>query len=74
MSTVYGRKIGTDSTLGVKCDICGEIYWTDLTGQSFPGHVREAVQHGWKNTNEKKLQPLIQLSKTPKEASYHEEI
>ena len=52
MSTVYGRKIGTDSTLGVKCDICGEIYWTDLTGQSFPDHVREAVQHGWKNTKQ----------------------
>ena len=49
MSTVYGRAMHGDRTLGVKCDICGEVYWTDLTGQSFPEHIRESVQNGWRN-------------------------
>ncbi len=43
-------------------------------GRSAKLSVPSDGKHGWKNTNEKKLQPLIQLSKTPKEASYHEEI
>ena len=25
--------------LGVKCDACGRIFWTNYQGQSFPQHI-----------------------------------
>lgn len=33
--------------LGVKCDACGRIFWTNYQGQSFPQHIRDAKENGW---------------------------
>ena len=39
--------------IAVKCDICGSVLWTEITGQEFGRHIRVAREHGWEHRRDK---------------------